>query len=67
MIPRSPSAGLWSGQADEAEMGLTYAELDEYLRDGKAEKSTKDKIDLMIEKSIHKRNLPLIPQFDMWR
>ncbi len=28
---RAPSAGLWPGQTDEGEMGITYAELDEIL------------------------------------
>ena len=28
---KAPSAGLWLGQTDEGEMGITYAELDEIL------------------------------------
>jgi NAD+ synthase len=28
---KAPSAGLWAGQTDEGEIGLTYAELDEIL------------------------------------
>ena len=28
VIKRPPSAGLWQGQTDEAEIGLTYDELD---------------------------------------
>jgi NAD+ synthase len=31
VIDRPPSAGLWQGQTDEAEIGLTYAQLDEAL------------------------------------
>jgi len=31
VIDRSPSAGLWAGQTDEGEMGLTYTELDAAL------------------------------------
>ena len=29
---KAPSAGLWAGQTDEGEIGLTYAELDEILK-----------------------------------
>lgn len=31
VIDRPPSAGLWDGQTDEAEIGLTYAQLDSTL------------------------------------
>ncbi|HJW76446.1 MAG TPA: NAD(+) synthase, partial [Thermoleophilia bacterium] len=31
IIDRPPSAGLWPGQTDERDMGLTYAALDAYL------------------------------------
>jgi NAD+ synthase len=31
IIEKVPSAGLWEGQTDEGELGLTYAELDSYL------------------------------------
>ena len=31
IIVKPPSAGLWEGQTDEAEMGITYEELDEVL------------------------------------
>ena len=31
IIAKAPSAGLWEGQTDEAEIGLTYAELDRAL------------------------------------
>ncbi len=31
IISKPPSAGLWEGQTDEGEMGITYAELDHVL------------------------------------
>src|SRR6185369_11374700 len=34
IIDKAPSAGLWLGQTDEAEMGFTYAELESYLTQG---------------------------------
>jgi NAD+ synthase len=32
IIDKPPSAGLWKGQTDEEELGLTYAEMDPMLR-----------------------------------
>jgi NAD+ synthase len=61
IIDKPPSAGLWDGQTDEGELGLTYDELDLYLMTGKAEKKVKDKIDFKIRQSIHKRCLPPVP------
>jgi NAD+ synthase len=34
IINRAPSAGLWSGQTDEGEMGFTYADIDQYIKTG---------------------------------
>src|SRR5450756_2814590 len=32
IIDKEPGAGLWAGQTDEGEMGITYAVLDEILK-----------------------------------
>ncbi|MCK9340284.1 MAG: NAD(+) synthase [Synergistaceae bacterium] len=55
IIKRPPTAGLWAGQTDESEMGLTYEELDNYLATGKAEDRVKQKVDNAIARSEHKR------------
>lgn len=34
VIDKAPSAGLWIGQTDEAEMGFTYTDLERYLNEG---------------------------------
>ena len=52
---------MWDGQTDEAELGLTYDELDRYLITGKAEPKIKEKIDFKISQSTHKRCLPPVP------
>lgn len=62
IIEKPPSAGLWEGQTDEAELGVTYNELDRYLIEGVAEQALKVKIGSMISKCAHKRQLPLVPQ-----
>jgi NAD+ synthase len=60
IITKPPSAGLWADQTDEAEMGLTYEELDAYLLTGAASPAVKAKVDAMNAASEHKRALPRI-------
>lgn len=62
IIDKPPSAGLWQGQTDENEIGLSYEELDRYLVTGEASNEVKEKIESMIVVSGHKRSLPLIPR-----
>ena len=59
IIDKRPSAGLWSGQTDEGEMGVTYEQLDAYLegRGGEAARETADRLGAA---SRHKRELPPI-------
>lgn len=64
IINKPPSAGLWQGQTDESELGLTYAELDSYLKTGEARESIKKRVDLMIKRTLHKRMPPLVPPAD---
>jgi NAD+ synthase len=61
IIDKAPTAGLWSGQTDEKEMGFTYRELDHYLLTGEAEDAVKKKIELLVKRSSHKRCLPPVP------
>ena len=63
IIAKPPSAGLWKGQTDEEEMGITYAQLDEYLTSGELnDKEIKKIIETKIVLSKHKRNTPNIFQ-----
>ncbi len=59
IIDRPPTAGLWAGQTDETEMGLTYEELDLYLATGIASDKIKSKIDNAILRTEHKRKFPI--------
>ena len=63
IIAKPPSAGLWQGQTDEDEMGITYNILDTYLTTGKANAKAKEKIESMMTSAQHKRTLPPIPDF----
>lgn len=66
IITKAPSAGLWPGQTDEAELGITYNELDDILyrlehkQKQAAGKEKVAKVKRLIVKSRHKRNMPEI-------
>lgn len=73
IITKPPSAGLWDGQTDEGELGITYKLLDKVLlgfeREYPHEKIAKEleigisvvkKVEHMVKKSEHKRNMPPI-------
>lgn len=60
IIKKAPSAGLWEGQSDEKEIGLSYAEIDASLRalelhNWKATTPTEEKVLTLVKKSEHKR------------
>jgi NAD+ synthase len=60
IINKIPSAGLWEGQSDEKEIGLSYAEIDTSLRaleenSWKAQNPTEEKVLALVKKSGHKR------------
>jgi NAD+ synthase len=71
IIEKTPSAGLWKGQTDEGEIGITYRRLDAILygiEQGldqketavRAETSVKEvtKVEKMVRMSSHKRKSP---------
>ncbi len=63
IIEKPPSAGLWQGQTDEGQMGLTYADLDRYLATGQATEQIRRRVDAMARASAHKRATPPVPPF----
>lgn len=58
IINKKPSAGLWVGQTDEDEMGVTYLELDAYLRGESVSEKALHQIDFWHNRSHHKRMMP---------
>jgi NAD+ synthase len=60
IVDKPPSAGLWAGQTDEGEMGLTYAQLDAYLRGGDVPAEVRARIEALRDASAHKRALPTV-------
>ena len=64
IINKPPSAGLWEGQTDEEEIGISYNQLDKYLKAGKLNnKIIEKKIQDKITQSAHKRSTPVKPSF----
>ncbi|HUT27604.1 MAG TPA: NAD+ synthase [Methanomassiliicoccales archaeon] len=78
VIEKEPSAGLWEGQTDESEMGISYDDLDLVLS-GLEEQTSLGVIskrtgvpmalvEMVFEKnasSRHKRRMPLIPKLGL--
>ena len=66
IIDRAPTAGLWLGQTDEAEMGFGYGDLEQYLSGGPQAiaPALAMKIERLTRASEHKRQLPPVPDFD---
>jgi NAD+ synthase len=62
IITKPPTAGLWVGQTDEAEMGFTYDTLEAYLVKGPSAvpPAVAKRIDALHRSSEHKRQLPPI-------
>jgi NAD+ synthase len=64
IIDRPPSAGLWVGQTDEDEMGITYDDLDATLTSLESglvddiDPTLLDKVQRMKARSAHKRGIP---------
>lgn len=55
IIDKAPSAGLFDGQTDEQEMGVTYKAIDEFLLKGTANEADMAVIRRYHERSEHKR------------
>jgi len=68
VIDRAPTAGLWRGQTDEGEMGVTYDEIEAVLRameSGKTEcvvPGLLERVQGMAASSAHKRTMPPVFQ-----
>ena len=57
---KPPSAGLYEGQTDEEEMGVTYKAIDMFIKTGKGNEEDIRKINKAHSISEHKRNMPIM-------
>ena len=65
IIDKPPSAGLWTGQTDEGELGFSYSQLDRYLLTGEADEQLKKKVESLKAANAHKLQLPQSPDFSV--
>lgn len=61
VIDRAPSAGLWEGQTDEAELGVKYDDIDDYLEGKEINDAAKARIEHLYNVTEHKRVMPPKP------
>ena len=64
ILSKAPSAGLFEGQTDEQEMGVTYRAIDDFLLNGNANAHDRGIIEKYHNTSGHKRQLP--QTFERW-
>lgn len=67
---KAPTADLLDetpGQTDEANLGLSYAQIDAYLTGGEVDAETAARIEALYRKTEHKRQLPVLPTDTWWR
>ena len=60
ILTKAPSAGLWEGQTDEKEMGVTYQAIEEYIKTGTTDPSSLAIIERMHQRTAHKREMPYL-------
>ncbi len=60
VIRKAPSAGLFEGQTDETEMGVTYKEIDGYLAGEKVSAEAESIIKRYHAASLHKMTMPAV-------
>lgn len=61
VIVKKPSAGLWEGQFDEDELGVSYDAIDRFLAGDPVSEQERKRIEQLHKQTEHKRNLPLMP------
>ena len=60
IISKAPSAGLFDGQTDESEMGVTYESIDSFLSTGNTHNNDEAVIERFHKLSEHKRRPPVV-------
>ncbi|XEC97736.1 ammonia-dependent NAD(+) synthetase [Paenibacillus tarimensis] len=55
VLEKAPTAGLWEGQTDESELGITYEDNSDYLEGKEIDDAIREKIERQYLKTEHKR------------
>jgi NAD+ synthase len=58
ILTKVPTAGLWDGQTDEGELGITYESNSDYLEGKVIDEASRVKLEKQYDKTAHKR-LPI--------
>ncbi len=66
IIAKAPSAGLFEGQTDESDMGVTYEAIDSFLLDGVCSQEDLAIIERYHSRSAHKRKLARLYDPGVW-
>ncbi|MBP3962468.1 ammonia-dependent NAD(+) synthetase [Paenibacillus lignilyticus] len=56
VVTKAPTAGLWDGQTDENELGITYDDNSSYLEGKQIDDATREKLEKQFIKTAHKRD-----------
>lgn len=57
IVTKAPTAGLWPGQTDETELGITYDDNSDYLEGKSVPPGVAEKLEAYYRRSAHKRNV----------
>ncbi|MBQ3140470.1 MAG: NAD(+) synthase, partial [Clostridia bacterium] len=60
ILTKKPSGGLFDGQTDESEMGVSYAAIDALILNGEAGEAERRIIERYHAASAHKRSGPIL-------
>ncbi|OMF18864.1 NAD(+) synthase [Paenibacillus sp. FSL H8-0548] len=56
VLDKAPTAGLWDGQTDEDELGITYGDNSDYLEGKEINAESREKLEKQYLKTEHKRS-----------
>ncbi|WP_223067032.1 ammonia-dependent NAD(+) synthetase [Paenibacillus caui] len=57
ILDKAPTAGLWEGQTDEGELGVTYEDNSDYLEGKDINPKAKEILESLYNRTEHKRNV----------
>ncbi|WP_339246242.1 ammonia-dependent NAD(+) synthetase [Paenibacillus sp. FSL R10-2796] len=57
IVTKAPTAGLWPGQTDETELGITYDDNSDYLEGKQVNPEVAEKLENYYRRTAHKRNV----------
>lgn len=67
VLRKAPSAGLWEGQTDEDEIGISYNSICNYLNGKNVSTEDEIKLENIYRRTEHKRHLPVTINDNWWK